>query len=123
MQDFKRMHAWQRAYALSIHVDKLTRSFHRAGQAYLRSQLRRAVASISTNIAEGCGAATKKEFARYLDVAIKSANEAEHHLLSARDRSLISLSVWQACNGETIEIRRMIYSYRKKLLESDGDDT
>ena len=121
MQDFKHIRAWQRAHALSIAVHTLSRTFPRAGQGHLCTQLTRAADSIATNIVEGCGSATSKEFARFLDIAIKSANETEYHLLAARDRGLISRSDWQACNGETIEVRKMIYGYRKKVSGGDRE--
>ena len=76
----------------------------------------RAIESIADNIAEGCGAATKKDFARYLDNAIKSANESENDLLAARDYELISHAEWENYNGEVIAIRKMVFSYRKKML-------
>jgi len=73
-------------------------------------------------IAEGCGAATNKEFARFLDIAIKSANETEGHLLSARDLGLISHDEWERFTGETIEIRKMVYTYRKRVLETPDNE-
>ena len=85
----------------------------------LRSQLTRAADSIAATIVEGCGAATAREFARYLDMSIKSASETEHHLLSARDRGALSQRRWQTLSSEVVEIRRMIYAYRKRLLDDD----
>ena len=73
---------------------------------------------MSANIAEGCGAATSKEFARFLDISIKSANETEHHLLSARDLDLFSPEAWQRFTAETIEIRKMTHGYRKKVIQN-----
>src|SRR5215210_3916183 len=78
MQAFKQILAWQRAHAVAIAVHRLSATFSRAGHAPLRSQLTRAADSIATNIVEGCGSATQKELARYLDISIKSANETEH---------------------------------------------
>jgi four helix bundle protein len=108
MQDFKQIKAWQRAHALGTSLHKLTRGFPRAGETILKTQLTRAADSIAANIVEGCGSATPREFARFLDMSIKSANETEYHLLAARDRELIAPNHWQACNGEVIEIRKMI---------------
>ena len=65
--------------------------------------------------------ATNKEFARYLDISIKSANETEHHLLSARDHALISPDDWAHHTKETIEVRKMIFGYRSKVLEDSPD--
>jgi four helix bundle protein len=106
MQDFKHIHAWQRANALAIALHGLARGFTSAGHGHLRSQLTRAADSISTNIVEGCGSSTRKEFARYLDIAIKSANETEHHLLFAHGLHLIAPDDWQRLTSETVGIRK-----------------
>ena len=121
MRDFKGIKAWHRAHALGIAVHRLSAGFSRTGHAHLRSQLTRAADSIAANIVEGCGAATRKELARYLDIAIKSANETEHHLLSARDHNLISPDDWSRFTAETIEVRKMIFGYRKRGLEHETD--
>jgi four helix bundle protein len=119
MRDFKRIKAWQRAHTLTIAIEKLTRGFTRRGHAALRSQLNRSAGSIAANIVEGCNASTNKEFARYLTISINSANETEYHLLSSRDFSLVPLDDWQKYSAETIAVRKMVYAYRKKVLESD----
>jgi four helix bundle protein len=118
MRDFKSIKAWRRAHALAIALHKRARTFTRAGYSRLRAQLTGAADSIKDTIAEGCGAATNKEFARFLDMSIKSANETEGHLLSARDLRLFTADEWHKFNSETIEIRKMVYSYRKKVLSS-----
>lgn len=64
-------------------------------------------------------ASTNKDFARFLDVSIKSANETEGRLLAARDLGLIAPDAWQKYSAETIEVRKMIYAYRKKVLEDE----
>jgi four helix bundle protein len=70
----------------------------------------------------GCTMATNKEFARFLDMSIKSLNETEGHLLTARDLDLFAIAEWKAFTNETIEIRRMTYTYRRKVLESAEDE-
>ena len=117
MRDYRKIKAWQRAHALSIAMYKLTSGYRRAGFAGLRAQLTRAAGSISTNIVEGCGAPSNKEFARYLAMSVDSANETEYHLLSARDRRVLVHHEWQRLSAEAVAVRRMTYAYRKKLLE------
>ena len=119
MQGFKHILAWKRGYALGIAIERLAARFSRAGHTNLRTQLTKAASSISTNIVEGCGSPTNKEFARYLGISIKSAMETEHHLLTARDLGLITDPIWSKYTEETIEVRKMIYGYRKKVLDSD----
>ena len=118
MQDFRHIIAWQRAHALAIAIHKATTHFGRAGYSHLRSQLTGAADSIPANIVEGCGAETNKEFARFLDISIKSANETEYHLLEAHDLEVLTPETWRRFNDETIEIRKMVYVYRKRVLSS-----
>ena len=120
MRDFRHIRAWQRAHALAIAIHRLARDFGREGQAKLRTQLTGAAHSIATNIVEGCGAVTHKEFARFLDIAIKSANETEYHLLTSRDLELISDADWEKYTRETIEVRKMTYAYRAPILRDEG---
>ena len=116
MQDFRKLLVWQRAHALAIAVDQMSRGFPRPGGGALRGQLSRAADSIAANIAEGCGASSSREFARYLDIAIKSTSETQHHLLSAGDRGLIPRTACDAAVDESVEIRRMLHGLRKRVL-------
>jgi four helix bundle protein len=58
----------------------MTATFPRTGYRSLREQIVAAAESIPFNIAEGCGASSQKEFARFLEISIKSANELEAEL-------------------------------------------
>jgi four helix bundle protein len=120
MRDFKRLEIWRRAHALAIALHELAADYGRMGYGHLRSQLLRAADSIGTNIAEGCGSESNREFARFLDMSIKSASETENHLISARDLKLMSEENWLRYSTETIEIRRMTFGYRKRVLEDES---
>ena len=122
MRDFKRLKIWQRAHALAIALHKRTRTFGRKGYSRLKNQITDAADSVHDTIAEGCGAATNKEFARFLDMSIKSLNETEGHLLTARDLDLMAIAEWNKYTNETIEIRKMTYTYRRRVLESADDE-
>jgi len=117
MQDFQKIDAWRRAHTLSIAVQKLARRFGRAGFSQLRAQLAKSADGIPSNIVAGCSADTNREFASFLSESIKAANNLEHHLLTAKDLGLISPDVWQKLTAETIEIRKMTYTYRRRVLE------
>jgi four helix bundle protein len=55
MQNFRDLTVWQKAHRLTLAVYQFTRSFPREEIYGLTSQMRRAAASVATNIAEGCG--------------------------------------------------------------------
>jgi four helix bundle protein len=117
VRDFKRLEIWRRAHALAIQIHELATAMRGNNLAGLRSQLTRAADSIAATIVEGCGAASARDFARFLDMSIKSASETEYHLISAHDRRLLNDKDWQQLSNEVIEIRRMTIVYRKRVLE------
>ena len=90
VQDFRKLRVWQRAHELSLAVKYATKTFPRCGAGDAKSQLIRAADSIVSNIVEGCGAATRREFARYLDISIKSGAELDYRLQLARDDGSLS---------------------------------
>ena len=118
MQDYRRLHVWQRAHAFAVDVRHAVRAFPPRGYADLRSQLTRAAESIAHNIVEGCASASRKEFAHHLNVSIKSASEADYQLELARDYGLLRYDVWQQLAREVIEIRKMLTALRRTVLRS-----
>jgi four helix bundle protein len=118
MQNFRRIDVWHRSHAFSLEVQRLVRKFPRPGNSDLRSQLVRAADSIPSNIVEGCGSASGREFARYLDISIKSAFEVEYRLQAARDSDLIDDWTWNSMTAEVIEIRKMLFGLRRTVLRA-----
>ena len=81
----------------------------------LSSQMKRSAVSIASNIAEGSGRATSKNFAHFISIAQGSASELETQILLAVDLSFIQ-------DGEllltaVVNIRKMLYSLRNSLLK------
>jgi hypothetical protein len=62
IKDFEEMEVWQDARQLAVHV---YRDFSSVKNFSFCDQIKRAVVSVSNNIAEGCGRTTKTEFARF----------------------------------------------------------
>ena len=76
MRDYTKIKAWKLADDYAIEIYRITASFPSDEKYALTSQLRRAAYSIAANIAEGAGRRTTKDFVRFLDMAMGSANEA-----------------------------------------------
>ena len=81
MYKFQKLTVWQEAMKLALQCYKLAALLPKLETYALADQLRRAVISISLNIAEGSGADTDKEFCRYLLLARKSLYEVVNILL------------------------------------------
>ena len=74
--------------------------------------------SIPTNIVEGSGQKTGKEFARFIGFALNSASELEYHLIVARDTRLIGVSEFEALVSRTIEVRKMLHGLHNCVIAS-----
>jgi len=100
-RSYKDLVAWQRAMELVTNVYRATASFPREEQFVLTSQLRRAAVSIPSNIAEGQGRFSHKDFRHFLGQARGSLMEAETQLQIARNLAYLSDSetsvLFEAC--------------------------
>ena len=117
MRDFHNLGIWKRSHQLTLDVYQATKLFPNEEMFGLTSQLRRAVSSIPTNIAEGCGRGSNKELARFLQIAIGSASEVEYELLLANSLNYINDTDYQKLSDETIAVRKMIVKYQSELYE------
>jgi four helix bundle protein len=122
MQDYRKIRVWERAHHFALDVRRATRDFPRTGFGELKSQMIRAAESIAANIVEGSAAASRKEFARFIDVSIKSSSEVEYFLLLAKDNRVVRERVWETLTNEVVEIRKMLSAFRRALLASDEGD-
>ena len=118
MSDFKKLNVWRKAHALALDVHRVATRIRGADNASLRNQLIRTAMSIPTNIVEGTGQKTGKEFARFLGYALNSASELESHLIMARDIRVIGISDFDALSSRTIEVRKMLHGLQNRVLTS-----
>jgi four helix bundle protein len=119
VSDFKKLHVWQKAHALSLCVDRVSKEIRDARYASLRSQIFRAATSIPANIAEGRRQDSEKEFSRFLRYALNSSSELEYHLILARDTKIISEDAFVSLVTQTIRVRKMLYALLKRLSSDD----
>ena len=118
VSDFKKLKVWRKAHSLALSVRRVARSIRGADNASLRNQLIRAAMSIPTNIVEGTGQKTGKEFARFIGIALNSASELEYHLIMARDERVIKTNDVESLLSRTIEVRKMLHGLQNAVLAS-----
>jgi four helix bundle protein len=80
---------WQKAVALAGKVYAATRKLPSEERYGLNQQLRRAVVSIASNIAEGSARRNRNEFIQFLHIARGSLSEVETQVLIAVDQQFI----------------------------------
>ncbi|WP_461485114.1 four helix bundle protein, partial [Pedobacter sp.] len=81
----------------------------------ITSQVRRAVASISANIAEGCGKSTQLDFAKFLNISLGSANETDYFLLLCKDLKYISETEFLELEDTINAIKAMLINLITKV--------
>ena len=115
MQSYRKLRVWERAHVLALRADAVSRRFPRTGYGWLATQLRRATESVTSNIVEGCAQRTGTEFARFLQMAIASATEAEHHVGHARDIGVLTAADAAEIEDELRQIQRMLVSLSARV--------
>jgi four helix bundle protein len=115
MQDFKDLIVWKKAHENVLLTYKLSRGFPKEEQFGLTNQLRRAATSIPTNIAEGAGKLTQKDFAKFLQTSLGSAQEVEYLLLLSYELKYLNKEDYNKINSSNNEVKAMLISLIKKV--------
>lgn len=96
-------------------VYQLTSEFPKEEKYGIVSQLRRATVSIPTNIAEGTGRGSNKDFNRFLQIALGSASEVEYLFYLSRDLKFITQEQHLEIEKNIIEIKKMLSGLMSKV--------
>ena len=116
MFNFEKLDAWKRAIALADLIYRATKTFPTDERYGLTNQIRRAVVSISSNLAEGCSRSSQQDFARFVEIATGSAFEVASQAVIARDQGYLSATDFKLIQDGALEITRMLSGLRQTLL-------
>ncbi len=116
MHNLKELKIWQKAVDLAVAVYKATTDYPPDERFGLTNQIRRAVVSISSNIAEGAGRNSKKEFCNFLGIANGSAYELQTQLVISNKLNLIKDDLLNDLLKQIEELQKMNYAFQKMLL-------
>jgi len=115
MRDFKKYTIWESRHKLTLMVYKIKDNFPKSELFGLTSQMRRASASVPTNIAEGCGRESDIEFKRFLIIASGSASELLYLLILSKDIGYISNEQFEEFEIALTTLRKSIHQLIKKI--------
>jgi four helix bundle protein len=115
MHNFKNLKIWQLARNFVKDIYVLTKKFSNDERFGLTQQIRRAVISIPSNIAEGAGRGTDKDFSHFLDIANGSAFEVETQLILSFDLNYISQTEFDKINDKLQLMEKMICNFNNSL--------
>ena len=114
--DFRELKVWQRAMELTVEIYSIVKLLPQEETFALSGQMRRAAVSIPSNIAEGQGRDTMKEFIRFLAVARGSLRELSTQLEICERVGYLELSQTVKANDLIEEIDKMLNALSKSLI-------
>ena len=112
---YQRFEAWRFAHRLALEVFSATDRWPKNELYGLTSQIRRAALSVPTNIAEGAGKRCRREFARFLDIALGSSAEVSYLLRFSHDRRLLCDAEWERLEALRDQTGKLVYGLYRKV--------
>jgi four helix bundle protein len=117
MHNFKELKVWQEAMTLAKEIYATTKSFPGEEKYGLTSQINRCSISIPSNIAEGAGRSTDKDFNHFLNIALGSAFELETQLLLSNAFNFITKEQTELLTERVCKVQRMINGLKKSVMQ------
>ena len=117
IRSYRDLDVWNRAMDLVECCYRLSEGFPRSEEFGLRAQVRRSAVSVPSNIAEGNGRSTTRDYLRFISVAHGSLMELETQLLIAGRLHYLDAASLDSGLARTEEIGRMLTSLARRLRE------
>ena len=115
IQRFEDLEVWKEAVKMGVLIYKLTEEGKMAKDFSARDQLRRAVISVSNNIAEGFEYNNNKSFIRFLMYAKGSAGEVRSQLFVLKEAGMIEENKFLPAWENALKLSKTIEGFRKYL--------
>ncbi len=116
MRDYKKYNIWQLGHEIiTLDIYELSKGLPTEERFEITSQIKRASYSIPSNIAEGCGRETDKEFKHFLVIARGSATELEYFLILIRDLEYIDNNTYRLLSDKVNKIGKSLTSLINKI--------
>lgn len=115
VQSYRQLIAWQKAMELVRQIYETTKNFPKEEVYGLTSQIRRAAVSVPSNIAEGQGRDSTKEFLHHLSIAYGSLMETETQILIAGSLNYLKADELNSILEKSAETGRLINGLIRSL--------
>ncbi len=115
VRSFRDLIVWQRAIQMAVAVYRVTKGFPKEETYGLSSQMRRAVVSVPSNIAEGHGRLHTPEYRHFLGIARGSNFELQTQIEIARELGIGESSLLNEAEGLSHEVGKMIHGILEKI--------
>ena len=112
---YEQLHAWRECHELALGIYSVTKAFPSDERYGLTSQIRRAAFSAPVNIVEGSSRKSRKEFRRFLDIALSSLSEVGYALRFAHEAGLLDDTSWQELSNRQNRSRFLTWRLYRSL--------
>jgi len=117
---FEKLQVWQEARKINQVVYRLTKRFPRSEMFAMTSQIRRASISVSSNIAEGSGRNSDKDFAHFLEQSYGSLMEVASVFFLGLDEGYVTEAELEPLFDEMERLAKRIVSLNRSLKVSSS---
>lgn len=115
IESYRDLKVWQRAIQLSTATYRLTQNFPQSELYGLTNQLKRASVSVASNIAEGYGRGSRREYKQFLCIARGSNLELQTQLVIAGKLSFAEAASIKLVEELSAEVGKMLTALLKRL--------
>ena len=115
MHNYKNLHIWQEGINLARRVYEVTSTFPANEKFGIVSQMTRAAVSIPSNIAEGAGRNSTKDFANFLSIAIGSIFELHTQIVICEQIGLINKATAKQLDEQTFTLQQQITAFKQRI--------
>jgi len=119
MHNFKDLKIWLRSMDFVEKVYGASGNFPMEERYGLTSQLRRSVISVPSNISEGAGRGSNKQFRKFLEYSMGSINEAQTQIELAFRVKYLQEQIYRVLVDEALQIYKMILAFYKSLNDDE----
>ena len=119
MHNYRELKIWQRSMDFVVKIYEVSLSFPKEEKYGLISQIRRCVVSVPSNISEGAGRGTNRQFRQFLEVSMGSINEAQTQIELAHRVKYLSKEVYESLIDEALQIYKMILGFYNSLKDDE----
>jgi len=116
MNNYKKLNVWIQSHQLTLVIYRVSIEFPKHELFGLTSQLRRASSSIPCNLAEGSSRDSRKDFARFVEIAHGSALEVEYIILLTFDLGYIDAQTYEQLIAEITSISKQLVALRRSII-------
>jgi four helix bundle protein len=119
VQSFRDLLVWQKSVYFIDEIHRLTRGFPAEERFILTAQLKKSALSIASNIAEGSGRFTSRDYLGFISNSRGSVKESESHLLVATRLEFLTESRAATALGLTDEMSRLLFNLRESIRKQN----